>query len=90
MMKLADLVDEVRWWSTEYVPDASPVQHAAKVCEEAGELVACEILDGRSAGGDPAIEATDVLIAVLAYMAKVGIDPCETYPVRMRELWMRL
>lgn len=81
---------EVDEWRRAYVPDASPLQHAAKVCEEAGELVACEIGDGRSVGGDPASEAADVLIAVLAYMGKVDIDPTEAWKARMRELWERI
>lgn len=80
---------EIREWKDSYVPDADPLQHAAKICEEAGELIACEIRDGHSRGGDPMQEAADVLIATLAYMARVGIDPDEVLKIRMRDLWER-
>lgn len=89
-MQFEQMAAEVATWVDEAVPDATPLQHAAKVCEEAGELIACEIMDGRSKGGDPAAEAADVLIAVLAYMARVGIDPSEAYAATMRRLWGRL
>lgn len=89
-MRLDQMAAEVDEWRMAYVPDASPLQHAAKICEEAGELIACEISDGRSAGGDPMAEAADVLIALLAYMARVGIDPEAAYMACMQRLWERL
>lgn len=89
-MQFERMAAEVAEWAESYVPNATPLQHAAKVCEEAGELIACEIGDGRSTGGDPAAEAADVLIAVLAYMARVGIDPSEAYAACMRRLWERM
>lgn len=90
MVALASWLDEIQLWTTDYVPDATPLQHAAKVCEEAGELIACEIADGRSSGGDASREAADVLIAALAYCAKTELDPDEILKHRMRELWLRV
>lgn len=89
-MDIEGMAAEVAEWVEQYVPGATPLQHAAKICEEAGELIACEISDGRSTGGDPAAEAADVLIALLAYMARVGIDPGQAWATRMRDLWLRL
>ena len=88
-MDIEAMTAEVGEWLGQYVPGATPLQVAAKVCEEAGELIACEINDGRSIRSNRRTEVADVLIAVLAYMATVGINPAEAYVAKMRELWER-
>lgn len=92
LIRLADMAGEVAEWRTERLGDQLPLAHAAKVAEEAGELLGCEIaaVDNYSRSGrDPGDEAADVLVALLAYCDRTGIDLAACWVVKMRELWAR-
>lgn len=90
-LTLESMIQEVRMWRTEKLGEQPPLAHAAKICEEAGELVGCEIaaVDRYSSDGDPVEEAADVLVALIAYCDRVGINLTEAWLHKMRELWVR-
>jgi len=75
-------------WPPRHRPE--PWMHAAKVAEEAGELIGQTVRRHEHLDHDETTEAGDVLVALLLFMTAAGIDPHQAWREAMHKNWDRI
>jgi len=84
--------EAAEWASQKWPPGRRPASwmHAAKVAEEAGELVGQTVRRHEHLDHDETTETGDVLVALLLFMTAAGIDPIDAWRAAMHKNWQRL
>lgn len=84
--------EAAEWAGQKWPPGRRPEpwMHAAKVAEEAGELVGQVVRRHEHLDADEPTEAGDVLVALLLYMTAAGIDPVDAWREAMHKNWERI